>query len=57
MICNSNYNKPTVFITNDPIKMPATKIIMDNTDMYKFAYVYDMNNLRNNKIALLSFCN
>ncbi len=57
LACDSTYQLKTVFITNDPIDFIPNAIVDDNTHTYKFAYIYDLDSIRLNKNAMLSFCN
>ena len=57
LACNTDYSKPTLFITNDPVSLPVHKIIKDNTLSYNIIYVYELDEIRANKTELLSFCN
>jgi len=57
LACNKEYITPTVFFTNDPIVLPAQHIIKDNTGSYDLIHVYELDAIRSDKKALLSFCN
>jgi 4-amino-4-deoxy-L-arabinose transferase-like glycosyltransferase len=44
--CDDLPTEPTVFITNNSLKnVNPTKIISDNTELYKFAYIYEVKDL------------
>lgn len=57
LTCDKEYNKPTVFFTNDPIELANQHEIKENTKSYTFVYVYEMEELRSDPKKLLSFCN
>lgn len=57
LVCNLTYDQKTVFITNDPVDLTPQKRIQENTNTFTFAYIYELDALRANKVALLSFCN
>ena len=57
LACNPNYNQKTVFITNRQFDFEPKHIVKENTNTYNFAYVYELDEIRANKVALLSFCN
>jgi 4-amino-4-deoxy-L-arabinose transferase-like glycosyltransferase len=57
LTCDKNYNQPTLFITNDPHKLIPVTQIKENTNTHTFAYVYDMHNIRSNKVEFMKLCN
>jgi 4-amino-4-deoxy-L-arabinose transferase-like glycosyltransferase len=56
LVCNKKYNQPTVFITNDPITLPAQHLIQDNTGSYNIIHVYDLEVIRADKLYWLNYC-
>jgi len=57
LACDPSYNQKTVFITNDPVVFAPQQIVKENTNTFTFAYIYELDAIKTNKVTLLSFCN
>ena len=58
LTCDSAYTTPTIFISNDPPeKIEPIHSIKENTNTHTFAFVYDMETIRSNKLEYLTLCN